>query len=52
LRLGSSKRLTDNVIRNQPSISLADQQREHITLDETNLTFPRVIECVFLNSSV
>jgi len=36
LRLRSSKRLTVNVIRNQPAIRLAGQQRNPITLDETN----------------
>jgi hypothetical protein len=35
-----SKRLTGNVIRNQPAISLADQQRNRITSDETNPDLP------------
>jgi hypothetical protein len=46
LRLGSSKRLTVNVIRNQPAIGLAGQQRNRTTLDETNLASPRVMEYV------
>jgi hypothetical protein len=40
LRLRSSNRLTVNVIRNQPAISLAGQQRNRRTLDETNIASP------------
>ena len=39
LRLRSSKRLTVNVIRNQ--------QRNRITLDETNIASPQIMEYVF-----
>jgi hypothetical protein len=46
LRLRSSKRSTVNVIRNQPAIGLAGQQRNRTTLDETNLASPRVMEYV------
>jgi hypothetical protein len=47
LRLGSSKRLTVNVICNQPAISLADQQCNPTTLDQTNLASLRVMKYVF-----
>jgi hypothetical protein len=47
LRLGSSKRLTVNVLRNQPAISLAGQQRNRRTLDETNLASRLVRKYVF-----
>ena len=47
LRLGSSKRRTVNVMRNKPAISLAGQQCNRLTLDETNLASPRVMERVF-----
>jgi len=43
----SSKRLTVNVIRSQPAISLANQQRNRITLDETNIASPQIMECDF-----
>jgi hypothetical protein len=50
-----SKRSTVNVIRNQPAIvlagkpaiSLADQQRNPTTLDQTNLASLRVMKYVF-----
>ena len=44
LRLRSWKRLTVNVIRNQPAISLAGQQRNRITLDETNIASAQIME--------
>ena len=47
LRLRSSKRLTVNVIRNQPAISLAGQQRNRITLDETNIASSQLMEYDF-----
>jgi len=47
LRLRSSRRLTVNVIRNQPAISLAGQQRNRITLDETNIALPQEMEYDF-----
>ena len=47
LRLGSSKRVTANVIRNEPTISLADQRRNHITLDETTIASPSIMEYDF-----
>jgi hypothetical protein len=42
-----SKRLTINVIRNQSPISLAGQQRNRMTLDETNIASPQIIEFDF-----
>ncbi len=47
LRLRSSKRLTVNVIRNQPAISLAGQQRNRMTLDETNIASSQLMEYDF-----
>jgi len=47
LRLHISKRLTVNVIRNQPAISLAGQQRNRITLDETNIAWSQLMEYHF-----
>jgi len=47
-----SKRLTVNVIRNQPAISLAGQQRNRRTLDETNIASPQAMYMILLNSSV
>ena len=47
LRLRSSKRLTVNVIRNQPAISLAGQQRNRITLDETNIASSQLMQYDF-----
>ncbi len=47
LGLRSSKRLTVNVIRNQPAISLAGQQRNRITLDETNIASSQLMEYDF-----
>jgi hypothetical protein len=47
LRLRSSKRLTVNVIRNQPAISLAGQQRSRITLDKTNIASSQLVEYHF-----
>ena len=43
----SSNRLTFNVIRNQPAISLAGQQRKRKTLDETNIASPQAMHHYF-----
>ena len=42
-----SKRVTVNVIRNQPAISLAGKQRNRITLDETNIASSQLMEYDF-----
>jgi len=42
-----SKRSTVNVIRNQPAISLAGQQRNRMTLDETNIASSQSMEYDF-----
>jgi hypothetical protein len=47
LRLRREKRLTVNAIRNQPAMSLADQQRNRITQDETNIASPHIMEYDF-----
>ncbi len=52
LRLRSSNRLTVNVIRNQPAISLAGQQRNRGTIDATNIPSPQAMCMILLSSSV
>jgi hypothetical protein len=42
-----SKRLTVNAIQNQPAISLAGQQRNRITIDETNIASSQLMEYDF-----